>query len=294
MNPAQAITRVLAIAIFVIANSPCAFAVDIEVPKTQGVDAAPSQIITQVGIDPQLGAMLPLDTQFVDASGANVKLRDCLNDKPVVLHLVYYQCPMLCKLSSDGLLSTLKTLSLKQGQDFSIVTLSFDAHEGPELSKNARTMAIERCGREAVETGWRFLTGDEQNIKAVTNAVGFRFAWDERTKQFAHASGIFILTPEGRLSRYLGGIEYSPRDFRLAVVEASDGKVGTLRDQVKLLCYMYDPSGGKYGFAIMSLMRIAGLTTVVGLASAIIVMVRRERRRTAGEGLATTENAATI
>jgi protein SCO1/2 len=185
---------------------------------------------------------------------------------------------MLCKLSADGLFRTLSTLSLKPGEDFSIVTLSFDPRETPELSARARKLAIERCGAEAVERGWHFLTGNEPEIAAVTEAVGFRYAFDKKTKQYAHAAGLFVLTPEGNISRYLSGIEYSPRDMRLALAEASGGKVGTAADQVLLLCYMYDPTTGRYGLAIMTLLRAAGLATVGIMATGIVVLFRRERR----------------
>jgi protein SCO1 len=237
-----------------------------------------AMVVERVGIKPRLGEKLPLDTEFVDSNGNKVRLGDCFSDRPVILHLVYYECPMLCRLSSDGLLGTISTLSLKPGQDFSIVTLSFDPDEGPELSTRARKMAAARCGEEAVERGWRFLTGEEAAIKQVTDAVGFRYMYDDATKQYAHASGIFVITPDGTISRYLGGINYPPRDLRFALVEASDGKIGTVVDQAMLLCYMYDPTVGKYGLAIMSVMRISGVITVVTLAVAIITMIRRERR----------------
>jgi len=238
-------------------------------------------LINEVGISPKLGQQLPLDLEFSDSTGKKTRLGDLFTGRPVILHLVYYECPMLCKLSSDGLFSTLSTLALKPGQDFSIVTLSFDPREGPEISSRARKLAIERCGTEAVEHGWSFLTGKQKAIDAVTEAVGFRYLYDEKTKQFAHASGVFVLTPNGTISRYLSGIDYSPRDLRLAVIEASDGKIGTAIDQVLLLCYMYDPTVGKYGLAIMTIMRTAGVATACGLATAIAVMIRRERRQNA-------------
>jgi protein SCO1/2 len=184
---------------------------------------------------------------------------------------------MLCKLSSDGLLRALKTLSLKLGEDFSIVTVSFDPREGPDLSARAREVAIERCGRREVESGWHFLTGDKPAIDQLCDAVGFRYLFDEQTRQFAHASGAFILTTDGVLSRYLSGVEFAPRDLRMAIVEASAGKVGSAGDQVLLMCYMYDPSAGKYGLAIMTIVRIAGIVTVGGMGLAIFTMLRRER-----------------
>jgi protein SCO1/2 len=252
--------------------------------RSQGVIKSGGPVIEQVGITAKLGERLPLDGHFIDSSGERIRLRDCFAGRPVVLHLVYYDCPMLCKLAADGLFRSLSTLSLKPGKDFSIVTLSFDPREKPELSARAREMAIERCGAEAVERGWRFLTGDEPDIAAVTQAVGFRYVFDEQKKQFAHAAGIFVLTPEGVVSRYLSGIEYAPRDLRLALVEASGGKVGTATDQMLLLCYMYDPAAGKYGLAIMTAVRASGLATVGILASAIVLMLRRERRRARQSG----------
>jgi protein SCO1 len=238
-------------------------------------------LVDQIGIKPKLGVQLPLELEFVDAAGKPLQLRDCFAGRPVILHLVYYDCPMLCKLSADGLFRTLSTLALKPSDDFSIVTLSFDPSEGPGLSASARQMAAERVGEQAVKGGWHFLTGEEDVISAITDAVGFRYAYDEKTRQFAHASGVFVVTPDGRLSRFLTGIDYSPRDLRLALVEASGGKVGTATDQVMLLCYMYDPITGKYGLAIMSLLRAAGVATVCCLATAIVAMLRHERRRTA-------------
>jgi protein SCO1/2 len=239
-------------------------------------------VADQVRMTPNLGAKVPLELTFVDAEGRTVRLADSFTNRPVILHLVYYECPMLCKLSSDGLLRGLATLSLEPGEDFSIVTLSFDPREGPELSARAREMAIERRGRETVEGGWQFLTGEETAIGQLCDAVGFRYKLDEKTGQYAHASGVFVLTADGRLSRYLSGVEFSPRDLRLAVVEASAGKVGSAADQVLLMCYMYDPTTGKYGLAIISAIRAAGVATVCGLGLSIYAMLRRERQRRSG------------
>jgi protein SCO1/2 len=240
-------------------------------------------VIKEIGITPKFGQTLPLDTAFVNADGKHVRLGECFAGKPVIVHLVYYECPMLCKLSADGLLNTLGSLSLKPGDDFTIVTISFDPREGPKLSAAARDMAIARCGKDAVQNGWHFLTGDEAAIKLVTDAVGFRYVYDENTKQYAHAAGIFVITPDGTVSRYLGGIKFSRRDVRLSLVEASDGKIGTALDQVMMLCYMYDPTVGRYGFAIMTVMRTAGLLTVFTLATAVVTMIRRDRRRIAND-----------
>lgn len=239
------------------------------------------QLIEQVGISPKLGDQVPTGLTFVDADGKSVSVSECIGERPVLLHLVYYQCPMLCKLSSDGLLQALDTLSLSPGEDFSVVTVSFDPREGPELSAAARQVAIERYGRESVESGWQFLTGDEANIARLCESVGFRYRFDENTGQFAHASGVFVLTADGKLSRFLSGVDFSPRDLRLAVVEASAGNVGTATDQVLLMCYMYDPVSGKYGLSIMRALRVAGVMTVACMALGIAFLLRRERRKLA-------------
>jgi protein SCO1/2 len=169
-------------------------------------------------------------------------------------------------------------LSLKAGNDFSIITVSFDPRESPDLSARARQVAMERVGHEVVEKGWQFLTGEQPEIDKLCNSVGFRYVLDEKTGQFAHASGVFVVTPDGTLSRYLSGVEFSPRDLRLAIIEASAGKVGSAADQVMLMCYMYDPMTGKYGFAVMSAVRAAGVATVGAMALGIFLMLRRERR----------------
>ena len=236
-------------------------------------------VLDHVGISPTMGQQVPLHFEFVDAAGKRIDLRKCVAGRPTILQLVYFQCPMLCQLSRDGLMGTLATIGLKPGQDFSVITLSFDPREGPELSTGAKQLAIERCGQAAVDAGWHFLTGNQAAISALCDAVGFRYMFDEKTGQFAHAAGVFVLTPEGRMSRFLSGADYSPRSLRLALVEAGSGKIGNWTDQAMLLCYMYDPTTGKYGPAIMSLMRVAGAATVTMLAGGILVMIRRERTR---------------
>jgi protein SCO1/2 len=260
----QTSARCLAFALVLLA-SPCT-----------ADDTPISTIFNEIGISPPAGARVPRDLSLVDADGKTVRMVDLLTGGPVVLHLVYYECPMLCKLSSDSLLRAIATMSLKPGQDFTVLTVSFDPREGPELSAAARDVAIQRCGREAVVNGWHFLSGDAESILRLCESVGFRYSYDERKNQFAHASGVFVLTSDGALSRYISGVEYLPRDLRFALVEASAGKVGTTADQVLLLCYMYDPTTGKYGLAIMTAVRAAGLVTVAGLGTAIFVMLRRE------------------
>lgn len=244
-----------------------------EVPTAQGSLG----LIDKVGIEPRFGEQVPLDLQFFDSTGTRVRLGDYFGERPVILHLVYYECPMLCRLSSDGLLRTIGELSLALGVDYSVVTVSFDPQEGAELSARARTIAGKRCGKEAVDRGWHFLTGDQVDISALCTSVGFRYVYDEQTKQFAHASGVFILTPDGKVSRYLSGVEYVPRDLRLAVVEASAGEVGSANDQVLLMCYMYDPTTGKYGLAVITAVRIGGIAVVGILGASIVFMLHREK-----------------
>src|SRR3954454_10779122 len=234
-------------------------------------------VLDRVGVSPALGNQVPVDLQFADANGKPIKLRDCMAGRPTILQLVYYQCPMLCRLSRDGLMGTLATINLKPGADFSVITLSFDPTEGPEYSQRARQLAYGRCGQTAVDSGWHFLTGKEAAISTVCKSVGFRYAFDKKTGQYAHAAGVFVLTPDGKLSRFLSGTDYSPRALRLSLVEASSRKIGTLSDQVMLLCYMYDPTTGKYGFAIMSVMRFAGAATVATLVGGIFLIIRRDR-----------------
>lgn len=235
--------------------------------------------LRRVGIDQRLNNQVPLDLIFTDEGGQKVRLGQYFGQKPVILALVYYDCPMLCTQVLTGLTGSLKALTFNVGREFEVVTVSFDPREGPELARQKKDNYMVRYGREGAAAGWHFLTGDESSIKALTEAVGFHFAWDEETRQFAHASGIMILTPEGRLSRYFYGIEYAPKDVRLGLVEASNNKIGSPVDQILLYCFHYDPQTGKYGFAIMNAIRVLGFATFFGLALLIYVMKRREAGR---------------
>jgi protein SCO1/2 len=232
-----------------------------------------------VGLDQRLNEQVPLDLVFVDETGAEVSLGNVIDGKPAVLALVYHQCPMLCNLSQDGLVRSLRALSLSAGKDFTVITVSFDPREGPELAAAKKKVYLEHYGRAGAERGWHFLTGSEQSIRRLTESVGFRYAWDQQTGQYAHAAGIVVLTPEGKISRYFYGVEYPPRDLRLGLVEASANKIGSATDRVLLFCYQYDPTTGKYGLVIMRAIRLGGLATVLGLISYIGIMIRRERRR---------------
>jgi protein SCO1/2 len=237
----------------------------------------PNDLPTDVGIDQKLNAHVPLDIRLRDESGAVVRLGDLVDGKPAILNLVYYECPMLCNMTMSGQIRSLTELSLDAGKDFTALTVSFDPRENHELAAAAKRTALKRYGRDGADRGWRFLTGDEAETRRLADAVGFRYKFDATTGQYAHAAGLIVLTPDGTVSRYLYGVEFPPRDLRLALVEASGGKVGTPTDQVLLLCYHYDPTTGKYGLAIMNLLRLAGLATVLGMGTAIIVMIRRDR-----------------
>jgi protein SCO1/2 len=254
-------------------------------PATAGYKQEPGLVSTalpkalrEIGFDQNIDQHVPLDTAFRDESGAPVRLGDYFRTKPVVLVFAYYDCPMLCTQVINGLSSALGVMSLNPGKDFEIVTVSFNPRDTPASATAKKAVYLERYRRPGAADGWHFLTGDQTNIDRLTRAAGFRYVWDEETKQFAHPSGVIVVTPDGRLSKYLFGIEYGPRDLRLAIVEASNGKIGTPVDSLLLYCYHYDPMTGRYGLAIMRAIRMAGLATVLAIGAFIIVMVRRERK----------------
>ncbi|MDB5384834.1 MAG: hypothetical protein JWM11_480 [Planctomycetaceae bacterium] len=238
-----------------------------------------ADLLQDVGIEQHLDAQLPLDAMFRDEAGHEVRLGDYFTDKPVVLSLVYYRCPMLCTQVLNGFLKSSQAIPLEIGRDYEVVTVSFDPDETPEMAAEKKKSHTRAYRRDGAEQGWHFLTGDRAAIDRLAETVGFRYHYDPPSGQFAHASGIMIATPAGRLSRYLYGIEYSPRDLRLGLVESSAGKIGSPVDQVLLLCYHYDPLTGQYGLAIAGLLRIAGLLTVLVLGGFLVVMYRHERKR---------------
>jgi protein SCO1/2 len=234
--------------------------------------------LREIGFDQRLDQPLPLDTVLVDESGARVPLSRYFGARPVVLAFVYYECPMLCTQVLSSITSTLGVLSLDTGKDFELVLVSFDPRETPAQAAAKKAQYLARYDRKDAEAGWHFLTGDEASIKRLTSAAGFRYVWDEQTKQFAHPTGIIVVTPDGRPARYLFGLEYGPRDVRLALVESADGKIGSVADELLLFCYHYDPMTGRYGLYIMRALRVAGVATVLAIGSFIVVMVRREKR----------------
>jgi protein SCO1/2 len=239
----------------------------------------PSNVLEKIGIDQRLGARLPLDVELVDDAGRRRPLRDFFDGRPVVLSFVYFRCPMLCDMSLNGLLAALKTLRLDVGRDFDVLTVSFDPRETPAMAQAKKEGYLRQYDRPGAGARWLWCTGEEASIRALTEACGFRYAYDERSDQWAHATGILVITPDGTVSRYFYGVEFSPRDLRLGLVEASQNKVGSWADQVLLLCYEYDPAAGKYGFAILSSLRIGALLTLGGLALFIAAAARKERRK---------------
>ena len=236
------------------------------------------ELLTEIGLDQQLDAQVPLDLRFKDEAGRDVRLGDYFGRRPVILTLVYYECPMLCTQVLNGLTSALGVLSFTVGQEFDIVTVSFDPKETPELAAAKKAAYLDRYKREGAGRGWHFLTGDERSVAALTRAVGFRYAYNASIDQYAHVSGIMVLTPEGRLSRYFYGIEYGPRDVRLALIEAADRRIGTPADQLLLYCFHYDPKSARYSFAITRLVRTLGVATVLAMVGGIVILRRRERR----------------
>jgi len=240
-------------------------------PVSSGLPA----VLKNVRIDQRLNEQVPLDAVFKDEQGRDVTLGQFFKGKPVVLSLVYYSCPMLCNQVLNGMLGSFRQVSFNIGEQYEVVTVSFDSRETPELAAAKKSTYIKAYNRPAAEASWHFLTGNEANIKRLTEAVGFHYLWDDQTKQFAHASGIMVLTPEGKLARYFYGIEYPAKDLRLGLVEASRNKIGTPVDVLMLYCYHYDPATGKYGAVIMNIVRLAGGVTLVLIVGLLLVLRKR-------------------
>jgi protein SCO1/2 len=244
----------------------------------QRVDAPPPPYLKDVGIDQKLDAQVPLELQFVDDTGTPVRLSDVIHDRPVILTLVYYECPMLCTMVLNDLNRSMRTLPFNIGKEFDVLTVSFDPSEKSDLAAAKKTQYVRQYDRPGAAAGWHFLTGDAAAIKQLTNAVGFRYAWDQKTQEFAHASGIVVLTPQGKVSRYFYGIDYAPSDLRLSLLDAGQGKIGGLADVVLQYCFHYNPATGKYSLAIMNIIRALGLMTVGLIAVFIVRSIRKERR----------------
>lgn len=239
-------------------------------------------VLQKIGIEQKLGSQLPLDTEFKDENGQTVKLGDFFNKgKPVILAFVYYECPMLCNEVLNGLTGSLKGVAFDAGKQFEVVAISFDARENdkPDLAKNKKENYMTRYGRPGTENGWHFLTGTQASIDAATQAAGFGFKWDEKTGQFAHAGGVMIATPDGRMSRYFYGIDYAPRDVKLGLMESAEEKIGNPAEKLLLYCYHYDPATGKYGLAVLSIIRLGGVLTLLGMGAMGLVFWRRNKRK---------------
>jgi len=250
-------------------------------PFPTGAPTAPPDVLKEVGVDQKLGDKVPGDLTFKDETGKTVKLSDYFNNghRPILLTPVYYECPMLCTMTLNGITKAMRATRLNVGVDYDVITFSFDPRETPELAAEKKKSYLKFYNRDAASAdGWHFLTGDEEQIKKLTQAIGFRYTWDPNTKQFAHASAVMILTPDGTLSRYFYGLDYSARDMQLGLVEASNNKVGSLSDELLLLCFHYDPESGKYGPSVMKMIRGGGVITLLGLGTFIGLMIRRDRR----------------
>ncbi len=237
---------------------------------------APEQL-KDVGFDQKLDSQLPLDLAFRDETGRNVRLREFFGSKPVLLAPVYYECPMLCSQTLQGMVGSLKAVSFNAGAEFEVVVVSFDPTETPAQAAKRKDLYARRYGRAGAEKGFHFLTGEEATVKQLMAAMGFRYTYDVKTKQYAHAAGILVATPEGRISRVLYGIEPAPRDLRLGIIEAAAGKIATPADQVLLYCFHYDPATGKYSVVVMNVLRLAAAATVLALGALLLLFIRRER-----------------
>jgi protein SCO1/2 len=246
---------------------------------TQGIMSPPAHVrppgLKNVGIEQHLDEQIPPDLRFRDETGNAVRLGDYFGRKPMILNLVYYQCPMLCGEVLAGLESSLRVLKFDVGKEFDVLTVSFDPHETPEMATKKKAEFLKRYGRAGAAEGWHFLTGPQESIDALTKAAGFQYQYDPRTGQFAHATAIMVLTPEGKIAQYYYGVEYAPKDLRLGLIQASENKIGNLADQVLLYCYHYDPATGKYGAVIARVLQLSAGATVLGLGTLLVVLFRR-------------------
>lgn len=233
-------------------------------------------VLSKVSFEQRLNEQLPLELPFKDAQGRSVKLGDYFGRKPIVLTFVYYECPMLCTEVLNGLESALRVLNESVGREFDVITVSFDPKETPVLALGKKKAYLERYKRAEAEQGWHFLTGDQHSIDMLTKAAGFNFTWDEASHQFAHPSGVVVVTPQGKVSRYFFGIDYAPRDLKFALVESSNEKIGSLADKLLLYCYHYDPTTGNYGFVAMRAVRVAGAVTILALVGFVFVSLRKD------------------
>jgi protein SCO1 len=258
---------------------PCAHALG--QAMTKGIMSPPANArppyLENVGIEQHLDAQVPADLAFVDDAGRAVKLGDYFGRKPVILNLVYYNCTMLCGEALAGLTGALKVVKFDIGNQFEIVTVSFNPNETPAIAAAKKKDYLARYGRPGAAAGWHFLTGPPESINALTKAVGFQYQYDPKINQYAHATAIMILTPEGRISRYFYGVDFPPKDLRMGLVEATQGKIGNLTDEVLLYCYHYNPATGKYGAVINNILRLGAALTVLLLGGMLLILFRLEK-----------------
>jgi protein SCO1 len=247
------------------------------VPSGTGpaAEARPA-VLENVGFRPQLNAPLPLDLAFRDETGRGLQLREYFTQKPVLLALVYYGCPMLCNQTEQGVVGALRMLSFNPGRDYQVVFVSFDPRESADMAAQKKESAMTHFRRPETASGWHFLTGSKESIEALTRGANFRYSFDQKSGLFAHASGIMLLTPDGRISRYFYGVEYPARDIRLGLVDASAGKIGTPIDRALLFCYQYDPASARYSASILKIIRLAGILTMLALVAGILIFRRRD------------------
>jgi protein SCO1 len=254
-------------------------------PETGSPSTGLPTALRDVKIEQKLDQQLPLDLVFRDETGQPVKLGQYFGKKPVVLAFVYYDCPMLCTQVLNGMVTSFRVLPFQIGNEYDVVTVSFDPRETSTLAAAKKKVYIDYLPekmRANASNGWHFLTGDQENIAKLTDAAGFRYRYDEATKQFAHASGIMVTTPQGKLSRYFYGVDYPARDLRLGLIESSENKIGSPVDQLLLYCYHYDPASGKYGAQIMKVMRVAGVITMLGIVAMLLFLKARNAGTTGG------------
>jgi len=268
-----AISTLLLVALFISA---------VPLPGLAAGNTLPTDL-EDVGFDQRLGETVPLDVLFTEANGQEAPLGTWFGERPVILALVYYDCPMLCPMVLNGLTSALKPMNFDPGKEFDVVVVSFDARETPAMAAESKAIFVDRYGRPGTEAGWHFLTGSEESITALTAAVGFRFTYTPEVDQFAHTAGIVALTPAGQVARYFFGVDYPPKTLRLGLVEAADNKIGSIVDQVLLYCYHYDPETGTYTAVAMNIMRLGALFTVALLGLFLLIQLKRERRASAAE-----------
>ncbi|MGA9039419.1 MAG: SCO family protein [Terriglobales bacterium] len=246
---------------------------------TQGIMSPPASMrppgLKNVGILQNLNEQIPADLTFRDETGKTVQLGDYFGKKPMILNLVYYQCPMLCGEVLSGLTSALGVLKFNVGQEFDVLTVSFDPKDTPEIATLKKAEYLKRYKRAGAEQGWHFLIGSQASIDALTKAAGFQYQYDPKTGQFAHSTAIMILTPQGKIAQYYYGVEFAPKDLRLGLIQASSNKIGNVVDEVLLYCYHYDPNTGKYGAVITRILRLSGAATILLMGIFLGILIRR-------------------